>query len=122
MRNLLRIWLCIILIFSFVGCGVPDKKTAEKSEDKAATGAVNEKTEPTEADDQRQSEDEDISDDPEKIAVVFFSGTGNTKAVANLIASEIGADIYEIIPKEKYSVEDLNYSNFAPHFRRRSTH
>ena len=33
-----------------------------------------------------------------KIAVVYFSATGNTKAVAELIADEAKADIYEIIP------------------------
>ena len=31
-----------------------------------------------------------------KIAVVYFSATGNTKAVAELIADEAKADIYEI--------------------------
>ena len=46
-----------------------------------------------------------------KIAVVYFSATGNTKAVAELIADEAKADIYEIIPDKKYTEDDLNYNN-----------
>lgn len=52
-----------------------------------------------------------ISDENSKVAVVYFSGTGNTREVANLIVSQSGADIYEIIPTEKHSDEDLNYND-----------
>ena len=45
------------------------------------------------------------------VAVIYFSATGNTKQVADLIKEEINADIYEIIPKEKYTSEDLNYGD-----------
>ena len=41
--------------------------------------------------------------------VVVFSATGNTRAVADIIAEHTGADIYEIIPKEPYSEDDLNW-------------
>jgi len=57
-------------------------------------------------------------DTPEKntendsnILVAYFSATNNTKAVAEKIASEINADLFEIIPKQAYSDEDLNYGN-----------
>ena len=46
-----------------------------------------------------------------KILVAYFSCTGNTKGVAKLIASEMGADLYEITPKIPYTDEDLNYNN-----------
>lgn len=42
-------------------------------------------------------------------AVVYFSPTGTTKAVAERIAAAAGADIYEIVPKDKYTDADLNY-------------
>lgn len=42
-------------------------------------------------------------------AVVYFSPTGTTRAVAERIASAAGADIYEVVPKDKYTAEDLNY-------------
>lgn len=46
-----------------------------------------------------------------KTLVVYFSGTGNTKRAAEIIASESGADIYAITPAEPYTKEDLNYRN-----------
>jgi len=44
-------------------------------------------------------------------AVVYFSGTGNTRAVAEKISRELGADLLEIVPAVSYSSADLDYSN-----------
>lgn len=46
-----------------------------------------------------------------KIAIVCFSGTGNTMAVAETIAQLTGGDLFEIIPADKYTDEDLNYND-----------
>ncbi|MBQ9314674.1 MAG: hypothetical protein IJ220_06785 [Clostridia bacterium] len=46
-----------------------------------------------------------------KAAVVYFSATGTTKQVAEYVKDETNADIFEIIPKEKYTSEDLNWNN-----------
>lgn len=43
--------------------------------------------------------------------VVYFSCTGNTKAVAEKIAGLTGADVYEIVPEDPYTEADLNYNN-----------
>lgn len=43
--------------------------------------------------------------------VVYFSATGTTKTLAGKIAEEAGADIFEIVPEEPYTSEDLNYGN-----------
>lgn len=53
--------------------------------------------------------EDDISS--KKVLIVYFSATGNTKAVAEKISEKIQADLYEIVPKEPYSSDDLNYSN-----------
>lgn len=37
--------------------------------------------------------------------VVYFSWSGNTKAVAEEIQSQTGADIFEIVPEEPYSTD-----------------
>lgn len=111
MKNIFRMLLCIILVFSLVGCGNSNNKTTEKPEDDTIVGYVHEKTESAIEDGQAQSGDVNISDDISKVAVVYFSGTGNTRAVAHLIASETEADIYEIIPTDQYSEEDLNYND-----------
>ena len=46
-----------------------------------------------------------------KKLVVYFSCTGNTKAVAEKIAELCDADLYEITAAQPYTAEDLNYSN-----------
>ena len=43
--------------------------------------------------------------------VVYFSATGNTESLAQTIADVTGADIYEIVPEDPYTSEDLNYSD-----------
>jgi len=43
--------------------------------------------------------------------VVYFSATGNTKGVAEKIASITGADIYEIKAAQEYTDEDLDWNN-----------
>ena len=43
--------------------------------------------------------------------VVYFSATGTTKKIAERIANELNSDIIEIIPKDKYKPEDLNYNS-----------
>ena len=43
--------------------------------------------------------------------VAYFSATGTTRKVAEKIAAETGADIFEIEPAEKYTKADLNWLN-----------
>lgn len=45
----------------------------------------------------------------EKRLVAFFSASGTTKRVAEMIASAVDADMYEIMPKQPYSKADLNW-------------
>ena len=44
-----------------------------------------------------------------KKLVVYFSATGVTKNVASEIAQNIGADLFEIVPKQQYTSADLNW-------------
>ncbi|MBO4458332.1 MAG: NAD(P)H-dependent oxidoreductase [Butyrivibrio sp.] len=46
-----------------------------------------------------------------KALVAYFSASGVTAKVAKELASSINADSYEIVPKEKYTAEDLNWQN-----------
>lgn len=46
-----------------------------------------------------------------KALVVYYSATGTTKRVAQLIADAIGADLFEVEPAEPYTTADLNYSD-----------
>ncbi len=43
--------------------------------------------------------------------VIYFSCTGTTKGVAEKLAKVTGADLYEIVPAEPYTAEDLDYND-----------
>lgn len=45
------------------------------------------------------------------ILVVYFSCTGTTKGLAENIAAELGVDLYEIVPEQPYTDDDLNYND-----------
>ena len=46
-----------------------------------------------------------------KVTVIYFSATGTTKKVAVSLSEALKSDLIEIIPKEKYSRNDLNYND-----------
>jgi len=47
----------------------------------------------------------------DKILVAYFSATGNTKSVAETLATAINADLFEIVPEQPYTADDLNWQN-----------
>ena len=46
-----------------------------------------------------------------KILISYFSASGVTKKVAEKVATAINGDLFEIEPKEKYTEQDLNWTN-----------
>ena len=46
-----------------------------------------------------------------KALVACFSGSGNTRAVAETIANTLGADLFEITPASPYSSADLDWTD-----------
>ena len=44
-----------------------------------------------------------------KTLVAYFSATGTTRTLAGYAAEALGADIYEIVPEQPYTQEDLAY-------------
>ena len=46
-----------------------------------------------------------------KILTAYFSASGTTAKLAKKLADTIGADIYEITPKVKYTAADLDWRN-----------
>ena len=45
------------------------------------------------------------------VLVAYFSASGTTRTVAEILSDEIGADLYEIKPEEPYTDGDLNWNN-----------
>lgn len=80
MKRMIAITLCLIMALGLAACGKETQNTPELS--------VNENT---------------------KVLVVYYSASGNTKAVAETIAEETNADTFELIPTEIYTNDDLNW-------------
>ncbi len=45
------------------------------------------------------------------VAIIYFSATGTTEKIAGYIKEVTGGDLIEIVPKQKYTDDDLNYGN-----------
>lgn len=50
-------------------------------------------------------------DDNTKVLVVYYSATGSTAAVAETIADSTGGDLFELVPTDPYSDDDLDWTN-----------
>ena len=115
-----------MLIMSLSACGNSDSEGAENASETAPqTSSENSteesvpETEDTDDDEQAQEPAEESTEDTEqstdetadKTLVVYFSASGNTKAVADYIVSVTGADVFEITPAEPYTSDDLDWTN-----------
>ena len=61
--------------------------------------------------DKKETVDTNFVNSNSNSVVLYFSATGTTKKIAERIAGKLGSDIIEIIPKEKYKDEDLDYNS-----------
>lgn len=59
------------------------------------------------------SQGKESSEENGRILVAYFSATGNTEAVAQIIADQLEADLLEIVPAQPYTEADLNYTDDA---------
>ena len=57
------------------------------------------------------AEEPTTTDVPSKTLVVYYSATGSTERIANMIAAETGADVFVITPAEPYTDADLNWTD-----------
>lgn len=112
MKPLFSLLTAAVLAVSLAACG-------SSASSAAATPAPN--TEPTPVPTEQsapaESETTETVDSTEetttdgKALVVYYSATGTTERVAQLIADAIGADLFEVEPAEPYTTADLNYSD-----------
>lgn len=108
MKRTLKIILGILTAVSLSACGNTASDTA--SADMSETAALSEET-PQISEAETKTASEETETDGSGTAVVYFSATGNTADIAKKLADALGADIYEIVPAEPYSAEDLDYNN-----------
>ncbi len=91
---------------------VPTEKS-ESASVQSETGGAPESSEDgalTDMDNTDAAGSQDVPDAEEgKVLVAYFSATGTTKGVAEIIAENLGADMYEIVPQEPYTDADLDW-------------
>ena len=99
MKKRFSILLALCLIIGLTACSGGSTEEAADTDNTAET-AAEEQTEETASDE---------SSSGKGTLVVYFSATGNTKGVAEKIASVTGADTYEIKAAQEYTEADLDW-------------
>lgn len=79
-------------------------QTTEQDENNKSTGDLGTEG-PSETDNGN-----DVVETNGKVLVVYYSATGHTESVANAIAEESGADVFELVPVDVYTDEDLDWT------------
>lgn len=129
MKKIMSFIMILAMILSLTACGSGDsagessrdtdpETAAQTAAEQSGTKEDTNETEPSsDTQEQEQTEESGGSSQEEtegagaKALVVYFSATGNTKAVAETLAELQGTDIYEIVPEQPYTDEDLNYND-----------
>ena len=107
MKKLTALLLSVVLVLSLAACGSANKPASSTT--RPETSAP---TEQPESSSTAPAESEpEIQPETGKTLVVYYSASGNTERVAKDIAEAAGADLFEIVPTEVYTSEDLNWTN-----------
>lgn len=107
MKKLTALLLSVVLVLSLAACGSANKPASSTT--RPETSAP---TEQPESSSTAHAESEpETQPETGKTLVVYYSASGNTERVAKDIAEAAGADLFEIVPTEVYTSEDLNWTN-----------
>lgn len=100
--------ICSLGVLGIAGCA----SDGGVSQNASAANSFNEDVEPAvdNATTHTDTTDQNVGGANSGVAVVYFSCTGNTKAVAEKIAEATSGSLMEIIPAEQYTQADLDYN------------
>ena len=107
MEKLTALLLSVVLELSLAACGSANKPASSTTQPETSAP-----TEQPESSSTAPAESEpETQPKTGKTLVVYYSASGNTERVAKDIAEAAGADLFEIVPTEVYTSEDLNWTN-----------
>ena len=112
MKKLTALLLSVVLVLSLAACGSANKPASSTTQPETSAPTEQPATEPSESPSTAPAESEpETQPETGKTLVVYYSASGNTERVAKDIAEAAGADLFEIVPTEVYTSEDLNWTN-----------
>lgn len=112
MKKLTALLLSVVLVLGLAACGSANKPASSTTQPETSAPTEQPATEPSESSSTAPAESEpETQPETGKTLVVYYSASGNTERVARDIAEAAGADLFEIVPTEVYTSEDLNWTN-----------
>ena len=112
MKKLTALLLSVVLVLSLAACGSVNKPASSTTQPETSAPTEQPATEPSESSSTAPAESEpETQPETGKTLVVYYSASGNTERVAKDIAEAAGADLFEIVPAELYTSDDLNWTN-----------
>lgn len=127
MKKWIALILSVVMVLGLTACGGGQNgsgETASRNESQSKETEAPEPAEPSRQEGESNSEatagtqeegTETSAETPEvsggKTLVVYYSASGNTEEVANYIASATDGDLFEIVPIEIYTGEDLDWTD-----------
>ncbi|MDO4380357.1 MAG: flavodoxin [Clostridia bacterium] len=102
MKKILALLMTALLVFSLVACAKDNTESTTSSSESTADNTSESAPE--------SASNNDTSSE-KKPLIIYFSATGSTKKVAEYIAEEIGGRLYEVVPEEEYTSDDLNWND-----------
>lgn len=116
MRRRIYLLLAFVLAFIMAGCGNHAAEGGQESvsvQPEVQTEQSIDNNESSEMENQEPlepaSEPKQETNMEQKTLVVYFSATGTTEPLAKYAAEILNADIYEIVPENPYTEDDLAY-------------
>ena len=112
MKKLTALLLSVVLVFGLAACGSANKPASSTTQPETSVPTEQPATEPSESSSTAPAESEpETQPETGKALVVYYSASGNTERVAKDIAEAAGADLFEIVPTEVYTSDDLDWTN-----------
>ena len=112
MKKLTALLLSVVLVLSLAACGSANKPASSTTQPETSAPTEQPATEPPESSSTAPAESEpETQPETGKTLVVYYSASGNTERVAKDIAEAAGADLFEIVPTEVYTNDDLDWTN-----------
>ena len=112
MKKLTALLLSVVLALSLAACGSANKPASSTTQPETSAPTEQPATEPSESSSTAPAESEpETQPKTGKTLVVYYSASGNTERVAKDIAEAAGADLFEIVPTEPYTDNDLDWTD-----------